>query len=694
MFLIKKVKVLLTLTKKKFGVLLMNLTSIWPLSNRNSDQNLNQINNQKQDENIIEVPVFDLIYNTVKYNQDFLEDKHANNYHVYIFAKYKNIDRCTFNKFENIQLDLDKIDQNKNLEIKLNPQAKNHNDGGLILFIRQLNKNNVDYLKSMANNKYVDFRNGYYGGLEKGFGFTRLDGKFEDGKLQQLKYINSQNEEYCIVNMNFKINKNTYKELWQMLLLNRDYLIESNKLHDKTFKGTKFEFTIDNKCLLDKDQSIYFDPGYILIKLQEYGQQIINNFEDKKITVVCFVKSISLKDNQWHFDFEKVTDILDDNFGGYKSTHDINGVTTPITTNGLKIFVLSGDFSKKFKENNFDLLDNTSKIQLLRDHGFAELELHEIKYRDNLTNKTDKIVRKKALFIADFLEKNDISESLVYQFKESSNSELVPVESYTIEEKTEKWKKLKERSIIAHLKPKIIYVATVNIDKKSLFCFFNQNLNGDYSLESKKIPNCNIEINGKENKAQEKKFINDCIDSKVAEIPIESRESIYSLRLKFDTKNNDSDMDFFEDERYVIKNEDAKKSDSIELILKKDGNKGVALFYKNKKTDIQVEISESNKHEGKFEFVEKRDADGKFKLFARNRNKWEVDRLLSENVVIENMNMKSILTKEHSNKKNVNQNKQGFGNQSINDRITIAKNQIQKSNNPMLENNFTNHKSQ
>ncbi len=631
--------------------------------NQNPNQNLNQINEQKQDGDIVKIPVFDLIYNTAKYDQDFLEDKCANDYHVYIFVKDKDTDRYLFNEFKNIQFDLSKINKYNSVEIKL--PLENYKSGDLTLFIKQINAGNGDYLNDMRNS----IKDEYYYALED-FEFTRLDGKFENGKLQQLKYTNSQNKEYCIVNMDFKIDKNTYKKSWQDLILNRDYEIESNKLHYKTFKGKKFEFSIDNKCLLDKNENIYFDPGEILIKLQEFGQQIINDFENTEITVVFFLKSTSLKDNKWHFDFRVVREVLSDNDTGYTSAYDdVNGDEVPIVTNGLKIFVLPGDFSEKFKTNNFDSLNDELKMQLLRKNGFCELELHEIVCCEKLTDKKTRI---KALFTADFLEKNDIGESLICQFKKF-DCKYMPVESCKIEEKEQRWEKLKKEAIIAHSTPKIIYVATINIDKSSLLDFLNKNLDGDYSYNpgSKKTPGCTVEINGEENKAQREELISGCLDSRVTEVSIKSSKNIYSLCLKFDKKNNEYDDEYddeYDNEKYIDEesDKDIKKSDSIELILKKDGDGGVAFFYKNKKTDIQARIDKFSKDKDKREFVIKKDIGDKLKLFIRNPNKLGADTLLSKDVTVDCTN--SIPQKKQLDKQDTNHNEL-----SLQDKINQAK---------------------
>ena len=620
----------------------------------------NQDNHREQDGDIVKIPVFDLIYNTAKYNQDFLEDTNANDYHVYIFVKYQNIGGYIFSQFKNIKFNPNNIDQNDNLEIKLNPQVKNYFDGDLTLFIRQISKNNAAFLNDMPNSVNAES----YDMLKNGFGFTCLDGKFKGGKLQQVKYTDLQKKEHCIVNMEFKINKESYTQLWTDLLLKRAYLMELNKLNVKnkyiTFGGKRLAVNFADGDLLNTNETISFDLGYLLIKLQESGQQIINNFEDKKITVVCFVKSTTLKDREWHFDFEKVQEVLlynDDLV--YISTHDTNWGTIPIVTNGLKIFVLSGDFSKEFKTKQFNSLNDNQKIQLLRENGFVELELHEIVCCEKLTNKKTRI---KALFTADFLEKNDIGKSLICHFQKFGY-EYIPVEFYKLEEKKNKWERLKGEAIIVQAKPEIVNVATVSIGKQSLFDFLNKNLDCGYNLKLKKFPNCNIEINGIENKAQGEAFINGCLDSQVTEVTIKSSEDIRGLCLKFDNQNNDIDDEFIDekhiDEVYAntIKNENIKKSNSIKLILQKDEGKRIAFFYENKKTNIQVRINESSTDKDKRKFVVKRDIDGKLKLFARDPDKWRSDLLLSENITITSDYASFTSQKEPLAKQNANDNK-------------------------------------
>lgn len=659
-------------------------------------QNANQINDHQQNKNTNEFSVFDLIYNIARHNDDLLENVKVNEYCMFVFFQKTANDLYICSEAKTFKFNLK---EKNTIEIELGNEQIN----GLKLYIKQKDPTN-DYINYLFGDKYhVDIS------ILENFKFVCLDGKFVNGKLDRIEYTKhtkstestesteSQDKTVCIVrmNQNIYIDPEKYDGLWQDLISKRRRSIENKELNSKvenkviTIGEKKYGFTIDDSNLLNKKDILYLDLGHVLLNLQESGRSVIRNFEEESITVVCFVRSILFKNNEWQYDFKQVKNIFFSDNRFYESAYGPKKNETPIVTNGLKIFILSGDFSREFIESNFDSLYNKEKMQFLRDNGFSELELHELKLHElgSRDNSKSKEIKKILLLTADFSEKNeikDISKSLICQFTKL-DYEILPSEYWPSGSKKERLAKLAAKAVIVPSTPKIVYSAEVDVDKASLYDFLKKNLDGFSNLSSLGLV---IKLNGKEDKLQKTEFINQCSNQKLETVTIKSPEDIVNFWIKIylqknglsdsnisSINDNFTDYDFNDDgfipEKYCSEN--IKKSNSVELVLGKYGDQGVAFFYENKKyenkkTDIKVEMNKFNRDEEKIQLVVKKNRDVILGAFIRRRDQWTLDELLTKNVIIEN-NEKLMFKKEQLSERG----KEEFGVRSITDKMNKAK---------------------
>ena len=495
------------------------------------------------------------------------------------------------------------------------------------------------------------------------FKFVCLRGQFEGSELKKLMYVNEvdgKDQSSCVMNFAYpqKFDKENWCRLISRIGLSRNAISPKKMIID----GKTVEVTFENGPLLNSGESIYFDPLCIAVNLQKSGSNVIFNFDSKDVMYFLFIKSDYFGDENWHFD-----DRGDGNF--YESSTYISShYKTEILTYGLKVFMCCGNIKNfdNMYDRDYEYLDDDWKMKFLREKGFCELELHEIKYCDPSKQPPyDKVPQSRKVFLTpDFFNQENIDKSLMYDFTKTMGRINKPAifygAEYTDKERDQKWEELKKNSVIVPANAKIVNISELTIDKKSFFGFLDQNLDGFSNSNKIKFGGngedfsydyaITLTLNGKNDVRNEKIFNIACNDIKVDKITLDCSEDIYQCSLKVANAFDNAD---FINEVYASDGQGNKeKTTSAELVLKKYPGEPI-LLYKGKKTNIKVEVHQ------KAEILVKMNGNGNLELWQGNK---KLDVNLTADNTIQNLisqNNKISLKDKISNPQG--QNLQSFG---------------------------------
>ena len=399
----KQVKVFMTLTLKKiwsdcFMDLFKNLLVRRSSSDSDSNKNSNQMNRQ----NVVKIPIYDLIYNTTRFNHEFLENTRVNRYCIFVFLKLNDTKEYIYSESKQFIFN---PGENNVVEIALG----NEKIKGLKLFIKQ--KGNEDnYIGEImlgGNKRLIQMS------FFESSSFVCLDGKFEEDKLKKLVYFNKKknNEECCVANFDFPLNFS--EESWNKLVDNVKFA-QGKDNKQMTIGGKVVPVSFVNGVLLGARDFISFDLFCIAHNLQKSGINVIQNHEDKAVMSFCFIKAKYFGDTNWHFD-DKLDMSFDSPTLKYEPVVDGN----MISIYAFKMFVRSGsleNFLSNEEDSCFTEMNDNAKIEFLRNNGFIELELYTLSYSDPNTGRK---ISKKVFLTLNFMDLQNIDKSIIYTLSEA-----------------------------------------------------------------------------------------------------------------------------------------------------------------------------------------------------------------------------------------------------------------------------------
>ena len=574
----KQVKVFMTLTLKKIwsDCFMEPFKKFW-LWGSASDSDSNKNSNQMNRQNVVKIPIYDLIYNTTRFNYEFLENTRVNRYCMFVFRKLEYTKEYVYSESKTFKFN---PGENNTVEIALG----NEKIKGLKLFIKQKGNedNYIDDIMLEGDKRFIQMS------FFESSSFVCLDGKFEEGKLKKLVCFNKKknNEECCVANFDFPSNFS--EESWNKLVVDVKFAQEKGN-KKMIIRGKVVSASSVGGVLLNKDSVIFFDPFFIALNLQESGINVIRNGKDEKIMSFCFIKSDYFRDTDWHFDDMGCYD-FENTFVSYQARFLDGDQGHYIDIYGLKIFICSG--SKEYElsdktDSDFRKWDSKQQMRFLKDKGFAELELHKIRYTDPENGQK---ISKLVFLPVNSLEQEIIKESLIYQLEKSNEDEMFyKGQRYSLEKRKEKWKKLASETLIIGTKPKIVNTVVLKINKESFLNFLSRNLENKFSSYGLTDYYFTVRINGEENVDKAKMFGTVCNnkDDRSKEIILEHNDNIHQFSLQVDNCSYENEaLCFNKQSKY------RQKVSSLTLVLQKDINKKLAFFYGNKTTDIEITSNE------------------------------------------------------------------------------------------------------